>query len=136
MLHEHPVVRSPAEDVFVSVVVKICDAHAPLTRATDFTQFKINKRTLSGLVQGVKVSALVKDNQIVKAIPIEVGKTNASTAVVFIWQEVVGIGERLGPARVCENTPKAASAARRKREVMDSIFSVVHAMQSIAGSAR
>ena len=78
----------------------------------------------------MKVAALVEHNQIVKTVSIQVCKTNASAAVVFVRKEVVGVGECLGMARLT-STSQCNEGSRRNGEVMVSIFNALLTVKAL-----
>ena len=95
VLHVYPVVRPTTEHVFVPIVVKVCNTHAPLRSTADLAQIVVHKATLCGLVERVQDVALVQNNQVVVAIAVQIGKAHTTSTVEGGWQGVVGVGERL-----------------------------------------
>ena len=95
-LDKHPVVRPSRKHVLVAVVVEIRHAHAPLAGVADLAEVVIHEGSFRRLVECVKGVALIEHNQVVVSVAVQIGKADATAAVVGVGQKAVGIGERLG----------------------------------------
>ena len=117
VLDMNAIVRTTTEHVFVTVVVKVRHAHAPLTVAADRSEVIRVEGSLCRLVQGVKHVALVEDDQIVVPVTVEVRESHATTAVVFLRQEGVGVGEGLGLERAERDQSEHGQRGARGEQV-------------------
>jgi alpha-D-ribose 1-methylphosphonate 5-triphosphate synthase subunit PhnL len=83
MLNVNAIIRPAGENVFVSVIVEIGNAHTPLVTAANRTVINITERTIGTLIQNVKHLTFVKHYDVIKPITVHISEPDTTSTVIF-----------------------------------------------------